>query len=216
MKAYYDIQQGTEDWFKIKWGKVGGTLSKGLFVETDNLANELLSEITEDFELDEDSYSSKDMTRGVELEPMARQALIDYTGINFINAGWLECEENKLLGISPDGISECETITAEIKCPAAKKHIATLLSNEIPSDNIHQCLHYFVINPKLKTHYFCSFRPESIKRMFVKELTLESVINLGTKAKPVSKTIAEWVKIAHQKASELQIDIDAKLEKLNF
>ena len=131
--------------------------------------------------------------------------------------GWLQCEENEYLGISPDGITECETISAEIKCPNSKKHLSTIRANEIPSDNIHQCLHYFTVNPKLEKHYFCSYRPENIyKPIFVKELTRDSIVNLGTKAKPVLKTISEWVLIAKLGAKELQEQIKTELNNLNF
>jgi hypothetical protein len=216
MKAYYDIVQGTEDWHKIRYAKIGGTLSKGLFIKSDTLAIDIVSQLTEDFELEEDSYASPEMIRGSELEPLAISELEKYTGVKFISAGWLQSDVNELLGISPDGISECETITAETKCPSSKKHITTLLLNDIPNDNIHQCLHYFTVNPKLEKHYFCSFRPESIKRIFVKELTRESLINLGTNAKPNIKTVNEWVKIALDEANILKLDIYTKLEKLKF
>jgi hypothetical protein len=157
------------------------------------------------------------MVRGTELEPEARQYLNAYLGIYLIEAGWLQCEENEYLGISPDGITEDETISAEIKCPNSKKHLSTVRSNEIPNDNIHQCLHYFTVNPKLEKHYFLSYRPENIyKPSFVKELTRESVVNLGTKAKPVLKTIAEWVAIARSEATELKRQINSELDILKF
>jgi hypothetical protein len=216
MKANYNITQGTEEWHNIRYAKIGGTLSKGLFIESDTLMLDLLAEMVEPIQLDDDSYESKDMMRGVELEPLARQELSKYIGVELIECGWLQCEEIDILGISPDGISQCETISAEIKCPQAKKHTSTIYYNEIPKDNIHQCLHYFTINPKLEKHYFCSFRPESIKTIFVKELTRESLIDLGTKAKPNIKTIEEWVSIAKDKAIKLQADLKIAIESLNF
>lgn len=217
MIARKDIIQKTEPWHRVKHGKIGGTLSKGLFVKSDTLMIEILSELTEDFVLEDGGYESFEMMRGNDLEPVARERLIEYTGINFLEVGWLECEENELLGISPDGISEDEKFSCELKCPGAKKHLATLLENDIPNDNIHQCLHYFTVNPKLEKHYFVSFRPESkVKQLFVKELTRDSMVNLGTKAKPVIKTIKEWVTIAKIEASILQLQIEDKIEKLNF
>jgi len=65
--------------------------------------------------------------------------------------------------------------------------------------------------------YFCSYRPENIyKPIFVKELTLESIVNLGTKAKPILKTISEWVDIARNEANELAEQIEIELNKLKF
>lgn len=216
MKANYEIKQGTEEWHNIRYAKIGGSTSKGLFVDSDTLLLELLAEKIEPIQIDYDQYESKDMIRGCELEPLARQELSKYIGVELIECGWLQCEEIDLLGISPDGITKCETITAEIKCPAGKKHTSTIYHDEIPKDNIHQCLHYFTVNPKLEKHYFCSFRPESIKPIFVKELTRESLIDLGTKAKPNIKTIAEWVQISKEKAIKLQSELESAVEKLKF
>lgn len=217
MKAYYNIEQRTEEWHRIKHGKIGGTLSKGLFVKSDTLLIDILSQVNEDFTLDDDGYESNDMIRGVELEPRAKRELCDYIGVGLLDCGWLECEENDLLGISPDGISEDETITAEIKCPAAKKHMETIFNDEIPKDHINQCLHYFTVNPKLEKHYFCSYRPENkLKALFVKELNRASLVDLGTKAKPNIKTVQEWVNIALQQADILKADIEATNARLSF
>lgn len=211
-----DIEQHSEEWHEVRYGKVGGTLSKGLFVKSDTLLEDVLSELCEEFDLQE-NYQSYDMVRGSELEPEARKALCAYLGIELLEVGWLQCEENEYLGISPDGISEDETISAEIKCFAKKKHLSTIRANDIPSDNIHQCLHYFTINPKLEKHYFCSYRPENIyKPIFVKELTRYSLINLGTKAKSNIKTVNEWVAIAKKEAELLKDQIQIELNKLKF
>lgn len=216
MIARYDIEQHSEEWHKVRYGKIGGTLSKGLFVKSDTLLEDVLSELCEEFDLQE-NYQSYDMIRGTELEPEARRSLNAYLGVELNEVGWLQCEENEYLGISPDGITDCETISAEIKCPNAKKHLSTIRANEIPSDNVHQCLHYFTVNPKLEKHYFCSYRPENIyKPMFVKELTRDSLVNLGTKAKPILKTINEWVEIAKLEAKDLKEQIEIELNKLKF
>lgn len=216
MKKYTEIIQGTEEWQLLRHGKIGGSASKELFVSTNTLLYQILSETIEPY-VYEETYSTPAMDRGVELEPFARKNLSQYIGVELQQCGWLQCEEIPILGISPDGISEDETISAEIKCPQAKKHIQTICEGEIPLDNIHQCLHYFTVNPKLQNHYFCSFRPENeLKPMFVKELTRESLINLGTKAKPMIKPVVEWVAIAKKNAIELQEKIEIEIEKLKF
>jgi hypothetical protein len=217
MIARYDIIQRSEEWLRIKHAKIGGTLSKGLFVKSDTLLIEILSEINEDFEIGDEPYESYDMIRGVELEPIGREKLSEYIGIELKECGWLQCEEFDILGISPDGISQDLTVSAEIKCPAAKKHMSTIYNNDIPSDNIHQCLHYFTVNPKLEAHYFCSFRPENkLKSLFVKKLTRDSLIDLGTKAKQNIKKVSEWVEIAKNNVDELMKEIKAANEKLSF
>jgi hypothetical protein len=215
MKARYDIVQGTTDWHQARWGKVGGTLAKGLFVNSDTLLFDVLSECLEEYQ-ESDGYTSSDMLRGIELEPEARNRLSEYCGITFNEVGWIESTQNSLIGISPDGISECETIQCEIKCPGSKKHLKTLLENAIPDDNSHQCIHAFTVNEKLEKLYFCSFRPESIKSLFVFELTRETQITLGTKAKPVTKSVSEWSSIALNESFVLSSEIKKAIEKLSF
>lgn len=214
MTAHYDIEQGTEEWHRMRWGKIGGTLAKGLFIKSDTLMLDVLSEISEEFQLDVDGYTSPEMQRGNELEPIAREQLSKYIGVNLLNPGWLSCDEIPLLGISPDGLTLDETIGAEIKCPQAKKHTSTVLADEIPNDNINQCVHYFTVNPKLEKLYFCSFRPESKRPLFVKMITRSSLVNLGTKARPVIKSVQAWTELAKINAIELQKQINLNLEKL--
>jgi hypothetical protein len=214
MINHKDLLQGSLEWHEMKWAKIGGTLSKGLLVKSDTLLIDILSQKIEEFE-PSDGFQSEDMERGAELEPFAIEYLEDYLGVKFQKSGWLQSEENELLGISPDAISECETIGAEIKCLGRKKHIEVLLANEIPLDYIFQCVHYFTVNPNLEKLHFFAYRPESIKN-FHKELTRESEVNLGTKAKPVLKTIDEWTKISRQEADLLLKKINGKIESLKF
>jgi len=215
MKVHYDLIQQTQDWFEIKWGKIGGSTSAGLFIKSDTLMLNLLAERTEQFQLT-DSFSSAAMDRGNELEPEARQELELYTGLKFKECGWMQCEEIEILGISPDGITECETIHCEIKCPGAKKHIETCLADEIPLDHIAQLIHYFTVNPKCETVYFVSYRPESIKPLFVKTLGRFSDVNIGTKARPVMISVDDAVKRAKIEAKAVMVQIEECIEKLSF
>ena len=215
MIVYKEIKQRSEEWHELKHGKVGGTLSKGLFVKSDTLMIDILSQITEDYE-PQDGYISADMQRGIDLEPFALEALEKEIFVEFQQVGFLQNSAIPILGISPDGITEDETIQVEIKCPGAKKHTETILADEIPQDNIHQVLHAFTVNPKLVWMYFVSYRWENkIKPLWYKMLTKDSEINLGTKAKPVIKTVSEWVAIARQNAEDLNKEINENLSKLN-
>lgn len=215
MIVHKEILQRSEEWRELKHAKIGGTLAKGLFVKSDTLMIDILSQMLEDYE-DEDNYISSDMQRGIDLEPFAIAALEKEIFVEFKQVGFLQNAAIPLLGISPDGITEDETIMVEVKCPGAKKHAETILADEIPNDNIHQVLHAFTVNPKLVRMYFVSYRWENkIKPLWHKMLTKDSEINLGTKAKPVVKTVAEWVEIARDNAEDLNKQINDNLIKLN-
>lgn len=215
MKIYHNLEQGSTEWFEIKHGKIGGTRSKQLFIKSDTLLIELLAEITEPFDEDLESYKSDAMENGTYLEPQARIELSKYCGVEFLEVGWIQ-SDNLLLGVSPDGISKCATIGCEIKCPEAKKHLRTCLKNEIPLDNINQCIHNFAVNSKLETFYFVSYRPESIKPMFVQKLTRESLVNIGTEAKPNFQPIGVVVAMIEKETELLQEKINESLNKLKF
>lgn len=215
MIAHWDLIQCSREWHELKWGKIGGSLSKGLFVKSDTLLIEILSQHIEPFIYKPDGYVSDDMQRGIDLEPVLQNRMSKFAKVEFVNAGWLQCEEFPLLGISPDGITKDMKVSYEGKCPAPKKHAETLFYNEIPSDNIHQCLHYFTVNPLLERHYFASFRPECDYPLFEKMITRESPIDLGTRAKPQVKILQEWVDIAKANAKELTENLATALTNLD-
>lgn len=214
MKVHYNIDQGTPEWHKLRWGKVGGTRGSGLFVKSDTLAIEIVAEECEPY-LDDGGFVSNDMQRGNELEPVARERLEEYTGVKFLEAGWISSDIPRV-GISPDGITKCETIQCEIKAPGKKKHTEYCLGGVVPKEHIHQCIHAFLVNPKLVTLYFCSFRPESIKPMFVVELNRESKVNIGTAARPKEDTIQSFVDQAKDSAVNINDTIDEMKTKLEF
>lgn len=236
MINYKDIVQGSQEWFNIKWGKIGGTKAKGLFVDSDTLFIDILSQKLEEFDYDEDSFSSSAMDRGSDLEPFARGYLNKYTGLVFKETGWLQSEDNELLGISPDGITEDEEIQCEIKCFGRKKHTEILINQEIPGEYIHQCIHAFTVNPKLNKLYFIAFRPESTVNSFVKEITLDSMIDIGfTKTigieqygkkgqkikskfikEPKLMKVSDILDISKQKAEVLLEKINNNLEQIKF
>lgn len=216
MIPYYHILQGAEEWHAIRHGKISGTSAKGLFTKTDTLLIELVSELAEEFEPEYDVFISKEMNRGHDLEPAAREALEKYTGIKFNQCGWMQSTENELVGISPDGISDDETVVCEIKCPGAAKHVRTCLEGGIPSDHIHQCVMYFVVQPKLERLVFASYRPECVKPLCVYELTIEHLINLGTSAKPRMVSVRDAVSEACSEINRVTQLAKAALEQLAF
>jgi len=234
MIAHLDIIQGTEEWHRIKWQKIGGTRAHGLLVPSDTLLDELLAEFCEPYE-HEDGFLSEDMLRGMDLESNAREALSKYIDIELITCGWLQSEECELLGISPDGISADFKVSAEIKCFARKMHTSTCRIDEIPTKHIRQSIQYFTVTPQLETHYFCAFRPEHIKPLFVKKLTRDSIVDIGLKEKvkvkrpdakgvlkdyvetiPMMRTVQFWVDLNLAEAKKIESQIKDELIKLSF
>jgi len=217
MKVHFEIEQGSLDWFLLKHGKVGGTRAKSLYIKSDTLFYELLAEQTERYDEDneDDGYTSDAMERGKYLEPQARLELNRYTGLEFLECGWIQ-SDHELLGISPDGITADLTAQCEIKCLGAKAHLRVCITNEIPLEHIPQCVHAFTVNSRLERLYFLAYRPESPKPMFVKFLTRDSEVNIGTNARPVIKTVAECLELSKKEANSLDAELKKTINNLNF
>lgn len=236
MKVYQDIEQKSEEWFLAKWGKIGGTLSKGLFVDSDTLFIDILSQRLEEYE-PVDSYENEAMQRGNNLEPFAVEYLEKYldNGTVFETFGWLESEENELLGISPDGMTSDFKLACETKCFGRKQHLEVILSGEIPKEFIPQAVHYFTVNPKLEKLYWTAFRPETVKSVII-EVTRDTELDMGWKKKieipqfgakgqsikpkiksvPDIRTVGQWTEISLSKAEELLKLVRAHEDSLSF
>ena len=63
MIVHKKLDQKSLEWFEVKWGKVGGTLSKGLHTKGDTLFIDLLSQHIEEFE-PSDSFENEHTKRG--------------------------------------------------------------------------------------------------------------------------------------------------------
>jgi len=215
MIVRFDIEQGSDQWHQERYGKISGTNSKGLFVDSDTILNSLIACKMEDFKLEPPGFQNDAMIRGNELEPFGRMELSRKIKVKLIQAGWIQSDLD-IMGISPDSITECETIACELKCPGRDVHIATIRANDIPLGHIHQCLHYFTVNTKLKELHFASFRPECKIRLFHKVLTPESQINLGTKAKPVMNTVQFFAEKARNEAKRIEELVNNELKTLQL
>ncbi len=214
MINYKDIEQQTIAWFELRWGKIGSTAAKGLFVKSDVLFTDILSQRMEEYEHSE-GYENEAMQYGNDMEVFARQFISGYTGHKFLETGWLQSEENELLGLSPDGITEDEQYCCEIKSLSRKKHWGMLINDEIPLEYLHQCMQYFAVNPNLKKLYFIGFRPSAPKN-FIKELTPDSEINIGTKARPKMIKISDGVKDVISLADDLLIRVQSMEQDIAF
>jgi hypothetical protein len=237
MVVHSEIEQQSEEWFKIKYGKIGGTRAKGLYVDSDTLMLDILSEKTEEFFFDEDELiTTSAMEWGNETEPIARRELERYLGVKYELAGWIQSSFN-LLGISPDGITADEKRQCEIKCPQRKKHLENCLNPGIDTDYIAQCIHAFTVNPKLEVLDFLSFRPQNLyKHMSYRKLTRNSKVAVSGKltvkgtvyedrgkgykdyvtTEVMVKSVAEWVEYSQEAAFQIETKCNNEIKKLQF
>lgn len=156
-----DIEQGSYQWHCERQGKVTGTALKsalGTPKVQSTLMYKLIAERMTELQIDEINTTS--IARGREIEPLARNAVIKKTGINFIETGMLVDGGLTGFAISPDAIYEegGEVIGGlEIKCPDSKKHIEYLINGDLPKEYIDQVKAPFLLSDQIEWWYFASF-----------------------------------------------------------
>ena len=138
-----DIEQGTDEWFAIRCGKVTAsrvadviaTTKSGYSASRANYEAQLICEILTGKPAE--SYSNAAMQWGTETEPLARAQYELKTG-NMVNqVGFVVHPMIEQAGASPDGLIG-EDGCIEIKCPNTSTHLDTLLSQKVPSKYITQ------------------------------------------------------------------------------
>jgi hypothetical protein len=134
------------------------------------------------------SYTNGAMQMGTETEPEARAYYEALNNVTVKQVGFIELDEDT--GGSPDGLVNEDGII-EIKCPNSTTHIATILSNKMPTEHNSQAqgllwisgrqwCDFISFDPRMKDRKFWSIRiyrdekhimilQEAVKQ-FVKEL----------------------------------------------
>ncbi len=126
----FRCEQGTEEWFAVKLGKVSAShfsdvLNKksGRRTYMYRLLGERLS--GESYE----AYSNKTMERGSEVEAEARAYYEALYGV-VEQVGFVQLNDN--VGCSPDGLPGTDGLI-EIKCPFPSTHARYIIENTLPT-----------------------------------------------------------------------------------
>lgn len=141
----YDCAQRSEAWHALRRGKLTGTgaadmlatIRKGEAAARRDLRLRLVCERLTGVSAEGD-FVSKDMQRGIDLEPAARAAYEAATGSIVKPIGFVAHDE-LLAGCSPDGMVRGGIV--EIKCPKPATHLWYVRSRAIPLDYKPQLTH---------------------------------------------------------------------------
>lgn len=141
MIIYRDIQQGSDEWMKVRLAKITGSKFDALMPEPKNKADRI-SKTTESYLMQLacekvmgkqlPSFKNDAMQRGNDMEPIARNFYelknsVDVEQVAFI-------EHSEFCGVSPDGLIGTDGII-EIKSPDTLTQVRRYLNNEgLPSD----------------------------------------------------------------------------------
>ena len=145
LRQFPDVVQGSEEWHDLRRGMVTAsvvgtlitpsTIKPASNVQTRALTALLASERITGWT--ENTYASNDMARGWDDEPRAVEAYSEHydpvTPMGFmVRDDW-----GFQIGYSPDGLVGDRGVI-EIKSRQPKKHLQTVLANEVPAENMAQ------------------------------------------------------------------------------
>lgn len=172
MEIFKNIEQGSEEWLKIRAWVITWTKLKNICWSSKTQETAMYELIAEEFAPLEENFSSQAMQRWKELESIAKAKYIDKT--------WEKVEEiwfikkNDYVWLSPDWVifDENEKIkkAIEIKCPWAKNFTKCILESKIPEEYKYQVIMYFLVISDLEELDFILYNPDFYikeKRLFV-------------------------------------------------
>jgi hypothetical protein len=175
LTVYEQLEQGSEEWLQARCGIVtASTVGQLITTKTVKPANNdtsrsltahLVAERITGYV--EPTYVNADMERGNLDEPFAREKYAEhYAPVDEIGFMVREGTHWKL-GYSPDGLVG-ETGLIEIKSRRQKKHLATILADEVPAENMAQLQAGLLVTQREWCDYisYCGGMPLYVKRVF--------------------------------------------------
>jgi putative phage-type endonuclease len=132
-----NCEQRSEAWYQARLGRFTASVFSNVMAgESTATYKDLITKITGEIltgEIEE-SYTSYDMERGIDLEP---DAISEYESLfgNIKQVGFIIPDEddelNQWVGVSPDGMQD--NIIQEFKCPKLKTHLNYIKSDVLPN-----------------------------------------------------------------------------------
>ena len=199
-----DIEQGTDEWFAIRCGKVTAsrvadviaTTKSGYSASRANYEAQLICEILTGKPAE--SFSNAAMQWGTETEPLARAQYELKTGEMVNQVGFVVHPMIEQAGASPDGLVGSEGLI-EIKCPNTSTHLDTLLAQKVSSKYITQMTWQMVCTGR-KWCDFVSYDPRLPEnlQLFVQRIELDE----------------DYAKKLQNEVVMFLVEVNEKIEKL--
>lgn len=198
-----DVLQGTDEWLQARLGMITASVVGQLITPktikpaanpaTRALVAELAAErITQWIG---DSYMSDDMIRGHLDEPYARDAYAQAAGHQTAEAGLLVRDmDGYQIGYSPDGLIGDDGLV-EIKSRLPKKHLAAVVADEVPAENIAQCQAALLVSGRRWCDYvsFCGGMRLWIKRVYPDPRWRDAILTAtAATERAITETIAAY------------------------
>ena len=216
IKYYYNIEQGTEEWFKSRLGVVTASNLNLLITPTGKVAkgekvNMYALELAAQRETKfiEEGYQSFDMMRGHYQEEIARD-IYSSTLEQVEECGFITRDFNGVLfGGSPDGLVG-EDGGIEIKSRLSKFQVKTIISNDVPTEYMNQIQGLLLVSGRKWWDFvqYSNGMPLYIKRVVADKERQDLIIDVVSKLEILIK--------GYQKAYKENSSSLIKTERVDF
>jgi len=201
-----DIEQGSEEWFKARLGKVTASRVADVIARTKtgpsasraNYAAQLVRERLTG--VPDEQFTNAAMQWGTDMEPEARKAYEFYQAVSVEQVGFVPHPDIGDTGASPDGLVGDDGLV-EIKCPNTATHIETLKGKAVPHKYITQIQWQLACTGR----QWCDFvsfdprMPESMQFFCVRVHRVPEIIeDLETEVIAFLKEVRETVDALHK------------------
>ena len=180
-----DVEQGSPEWHDQRRGIVTASVMSQLITpaqirpannpESRSIAALLAAERITGFT--EPTYVSDDMARGHDVEPLAAESYSEHHAPVTFTGFMVRDEFGFRLGYSPDGKVGDDGLI-EIKSRRQKKHLQTILADEVPRENIAQIQTGLLVSGREWCDYvsYCGGMPLWTKRVYPDQKWREAII----------------------------------------
>lgn len=183
---HYDIEQGSDEWYTIKLGKVSGSSVKRIMGDKGGHRSYMAELIAQRLTGKRKEIPTMPaMQRGIDLEPQGSAQYAIRENQTITSVGFVEL--NKDIGCSPDGLIDDDGVL-EVKCPEMHTHIAWLIDDKIPCEHVYQCFHN-IWTADRDWCDFVSYCPELSPNWnyFVKRVYKDEILGVGRGEKSMAK-----------------------------
>lgn len=186
LRIYDDLIQGSDEWLQARAGVLTASIVGQLITPSkvqvsksdtaravmDTLLAERITGTVEPL------FVTSDMQRGQDEEPFARDLYVEHTGQSVDETGFMVRTINgHSLGYSPDGLVGDDGLI-EIKSRRHKKHLRTILTDTVPTENYAQLQCGLLVSGRAWIDYvsFSAGMPLYIKRVTADERWQEAIL----------------------------------------